>query len=284
MTERTKFNTYKHYFLEYLKYFDIRSIIDSYNYIMFNKGASKERIIKGKIGKFQCRKGTNDFQFANYAYEWGVKSYLLDVYKDYDVFMDIGTGIGDYSILMAKNGLKCIAFEPVIYNYKSLINNINLNNYSDKIKALNIGLGESEYETTFAINKINTGASNKIGKGENIRDTYLYSFEKALINSLDNLIASKEIEIEKDAKVLMKVDIEGMEVEFLKGASKFIQNHENIRIVLEDKHSGQISIRRMLQAIDTFNIDTVDKFNIVATKKIFNMELFVKYLFGYLFS
>lgn len=261
---RSKKQTYFHYLKEYLRYFDFQSILDSVAYIKYHKGASKTRVVKSRTGKFFCRQGTNDFQFANYAYEWGVKSYFLDNYKNYDIFFDIGTGIGDYSILMAQKGLRVFSYEPVQSNYKVLQMNVIMNNLEGKIQHYDYGLGNDNYETSFYIAPVNKGASHKdqIETEEPRREGG--SHEKVFIQRLDDFY--KAYNIKNTDRILIKMDIEGMEVEALEGMAEFIQTFPNITFVLENKHSGSSNIRRMLQAIDTFEIGQLDEHNIYAHK------------------
>ena len=78
-----KLKTYFWYLVEYLKYGDFLSIIASARYLFNKSSHRRDRVIRTSIGTFFCRKNTNDFQFANFHYEWGVKKYLLDHKKDF---------------------------------------------------------------------------------------------------------------------------------------------------------------------------------------------------------
>jgi hypothetical protein len=98
----TKLNTYFWYLYEYMKHGDFLSVYASVNYLIFKKSHKKDRIIQTSVGKFFCRKNTNDFQFANFRYEWGVKNFILNQINEYSVFIDSGSCIGEYSILLSK--------------------------------------------------------------------------------------------------------------------------------------------------------------------------------------
>jgi hypothetical protein len=121
-------NTYFWYFYEYIKNGDFRSVYASAKYILFKKSINKDRTIQTSIGKFFCRKNTNDFQFANLRYEWGVKRFILNHIHEYSVFIDAGACTGDFAILVTSYNIRCIAFEPITANYEILINNLELNN------------------------------------------------------------------------------------------------------------------------------------------------------------
>jgi FkbM family methyltransferase len=252
-----KLLTYYRYFFEYLKYGDFKSIFYSVMYVLFRKSHKSDRIIRTSVGKFFCRKNTNDFQFANYAYEWGVKKYLLDHCREYTVFIDGGACIGDYSILLSRFGLKCYAFEPIEQNFNVMQKNFELNNLSGKITALKLGLGAENVQKYFIFNPVNTGASSCTtdqGKANCRAD----------IRTFDSLLP--ELQIDPDERILFKLDIESMEIEAIRGAASFIRNYPNITFVLEDKHTGQDPIQQALSDIATFEFGIVDNFNIFAKK------------------
>lgn len=119
-----KISTYFRYLMEYLKHGDFLSVVASVKYLIFKKSNRKDRIIQTSIVKFFCRKNTNDFQFANYRYEWGVKKFILDHIPEYSVFIDGGACIGDYCILLSKCNTRCIAVEPIADNYSVLVKNL----------------------------------------------------------------------------------------------------------------------------------------------------------------
>ena len=252
-----KLKIYLRYFFEYLKHGDILSIIASIRYLVNKTSHKKDRIIQTSIGKFFCRKNTNDFQFANFGYEWGVKKFLLDHSKAYTVFIDGGACVGDYSILLSRFGLRCIAFEPIENNFKVLTKNLELNHLAGKITAFQCGLGEENKKTGFIFNPVNTGASSKsTNPGQ--------SNCQGEIRTFDSLLP--ELNLSKNDRILFKLDVEGMETEAINGAAAFIRNYQNITFVLEDKHSGQDTIKQALGKIAAFEFGIVDEFNIFATK------------------
>ena len=249
--------TYARYFLDYLKHGDLGSIIASVKYVLNKSSHSSDRIIRTSAGTFFCRKNTNDFQFANFYYEWGVKKYLLNRINEYTVFIDGGACIGDYSILLSRYGIRCIAIEPVLNNYEVVIKNIDLNNLNSKVKALPVGLGDKNFRANFVFNPINTGASHIA----NDNDTVNCMVE---IRTLDSLLP--ELNISINDNILIKLDIEGMELEAIRGATDFILHYPNITFVTEYKHSGYASIKETLSKIAPFEFGIIDEFNIYAKK------------------
>jgi len=252
-----KINTYFWYFIEYMKYGDVRSVIAAVRYLTSRKSHSKDRIIQSSIGKFFCRKNTNDFQFANFRYEWGVKRFVLDHIHKYSVFIDAGSCIGDYSILVVKQNVRSIAFEPVATNYGALIRNLELNKMTDRIKAYQVGLGNECKMVKFEVNPVNTGASHLDRK--NSPNSSLVE-----LRTFDSLLPELNLWIED--RILFKLDVEGMEIEALQGAANFIRQYPNITFVVEEIYSGRAKIKSILDELGSFEYGIVDKFNIYARK------------------
>ena len=251
-----KVTKYLRYLVEYLKFGDIKSIVASARYLYNSTSHSNDRVIRTSVGTFFCRKNTNDFQFANYYYEWGVKKFILSCIKDFTVFIEAGSCTGDYTILVSKFGLKCIAFEPVPYNYETLVKNLQLNNLADKVKTYPVGLGNENKDAYFRFNPVNTGASHI--DTDNITDC------KVQIRTFDSLLS--DLKLGKEEKILFKLDVEGMEPEVLQGAVEFIKQYPHLTFILEDKHTGQHAIRTILRNSAEFAVGTVDEFNIYARK------------------
>ena len=66
--------------------------------------------------------------------------------------------------------------------------------------------------------------------------------------------------------VFMKLDIEGMEREALRGAIDFIRYYLQITMIIENFHSGQFLITDTLKEIAIFEFGKADKFNMYAKK------------------
>jgi FkbM family methyltransferase len=252
-----KIVTYTRYLFDYLKHGDIGSIIASVKYIINKTSHSNDRIIQTSIGTFYCRKNTNDFQFANYYYEWGVKKFILDHKNEFSVFIDAGACVGDYCVLLAKLNKRCFAFELVADNAKTLAKNVRLNNLQDKVQIFPYGLGDADYSASFTFDPVNTGASriNKAQKPEQ---------NKTEIRKLDTLM--NEMKIDKNEHIFIKLDVEGMEAEAIRGGFNFIMYYPNITLIVEDKHSGQFPITDALNDIAVFEFGKVDEMNIYAKK------------------
>jgi len=218
----SKILTYSRYLFDYLKHGDVVSIVASVKYVINKTSHRSDRIIQTSVGKFYCRKNTNDFQFANLYYEWGVKKFILDRKNEFSVFIDVGACVGDYSILLAKMNKQCFAFELVSHNIKTIKKNLELNDLYNKVKFFPYGLGDADYSASFSFDQIE--------------------------------------------RIFIKLDVEGMETEAIRGAFNFIMYYPNITIIVEEKHSGQFPIKDTLSDIALFEFGRVDELNIYAKK------------------
>ncbi len=260
-----KIITFLRYSKDFIKFREFRYILSSIKYLLLKRTTSRTQIYKSSLGTFIVRRGTLDFQFANYAYEWEVKKFVNAHYKNYDIFFDIGCNIGTYAIMLAKRGLRTFAFEPVADNYDAIRINLILNKLEDTVKVYPVALGASKYKTKFAFDLTNTGSSHKadIETDDDYKPVKEQIVETQVLR-LDDLLP--ELNLKKDDRIFMKIDVEGMESNVLKGASKFLQTFPNILIVMESVHSGKEKLANILNQIADFEILEVDDLNMGAKK------------------
>ncbi len=249
--------TYLRYLSDYLKHGDFISVLAAFKYILTGTSHKKDRIITTSIGMFFCRKNTNDFQFANYYYEWGVKKFILDHLSEFDVFIDGGACIGEYSILLSKKNIRCFAFKPVRSNFKALLKNLKLNKVEKEVVACPFGLSDSNSTVNFDYNPVNTGASH-------IADRLNPEGLLSELRTFDSLLPG--LNIFPEDRILFKLDVEGMETNAIEGSAGFIKSHPNLMFILEHKHSGQGRIRKALNEKAGFKYGIVDEFNFYARK------------------
>lgn len=262
MIKINKTPTYWRYFREYLKHKDFESIRDAARYELRREGSHKNRIVKSRLGKIHTRKGTNDFQFANFAYEWNVKRFILKNHTRFHYFFDIGAGIGEYGMLMGQKGKHVFLFEPLDTSYRTISMNLRTNRLNT-IRAFNFGLGNENTQTSFVVHPVNTGASHALTPGESIPEGFRLA--KVEIRKLDAI--APELKLNQDKPILIKIDVEGMEADVLRGAAQFLQSCKDVMIILEDTHSGNTPIKKTLAEIGDFETGRVDNLNMFAIKK-----------------
>lgn len=156
--------------------------------------------------------------------EFDDMGFLLHFLRDKDLFIDIGANVGAYTILASGEvGASTIAIEPIPSTFKNLIENININQIQEKVKALNIGLGSKKdiLRFTQSMDTVNHVAT------ENESDTINIEVQK-----LDTIILQKK-------PLLIKIDVEGFETDVLEGSEEALKSEDLKAIIIELNGSGK---------------------------------------------
>lgn len=190
----------------------------------------------------------------NFISAWVASSIYKKELRNYfniteGIFVDIGAHIGKYTILVGKklNGSgKVIAIEPEKNNFKILKKNISLNKLNN-IHAINVGCFSENKKTKLFIDREGTGAhsiSNQISK----------KYEEIDVRKLDDVLSQLKIK-----KVdLIKIDVEGAEVNVLKGSLKTLKK-SHPKIIFEALDKNTLSeIRSLLKKLN-YRIKKINK-------------------------
>jgi FkbM family methyltransferase len=186
---------------------------------------------------FQCM-----WIMYNYIVDWEEFNLIKDYLKDNDNVADVGSNMGYYSIWMSKfiskNG-RIHSFEPDSGNFLKLQNNVLLNNASN-INLNKLALSDVDGELFFT-----TGLD-----GENHISGQATSTTAKIFSKCFDTYA-KENSIDHFAYV--KVDIEGFEYYFLKGALNLLsaKKIDILQLELNDqiKNSGR-SIEEVIEFLN----------------------------------
>ena len=148
------------------------------------------------------------------------------------ICVDIGANIGSTSLIWAKtvNEGKIFAIEPHPVTFRQLERNIEINNVKHKIITRRIAVGANDGDITLFVSDQGTMAmkpANYKWKGREITVPSM---------SLDSFMQKEKIKLID----ILKIDIEGYEVEALEGAAKTLKHTK--RIVLE-YHSAELRKR-----------------------------------------
>lgn len=152
--------------------------------------------------------------------------YLTKILKKGDVFVDIGTNIGLFSLIASKivgNDGKVFCFEPAPLTFSRLSENIKLNNFKN-IEARNVGLSDKNGELIFYISNNGYDAWNSFAPS---RDNKLESSIQVPVSTLDDEFTN----IDKTKIALVKIDVEGWEKFVLNGGQKFFINYSPVVMV-----------------------------------------------------
>lgn len=138
-------------------------------------------------------------------------------------FVDIGAHVGTYTIELAKVFSRVCAFEPCRHTYNILCGNVALRNLSDKCDLYNTALSDKEETVTYKGYDTLGGNNMCIREGDNMSHEL-----SRMYSQWDSVATSTEIRTKTldsyglDDVSLIKVDVEGFELNVLKGASETI--------------------------------------------------------------
>lgn len=150
-------------------------------------------------------------------YDFTALGYLLNVnhffpfylfQNDYDLLLDVGANHGIFSLVGSVFVDNVLSFEPQSEYSNLIVEACELNKISN-IRCMNLALGAEEGVTTLYRSKLNSGgASLKRINAENQKDAI----------AVDINCGSEFLKLFPQAKnVLVKIDVEGSEVEVIRG-------------------------------------------------------------------
>lgn len=184
---------------------------------------SKVKIRDETLMQLDVRSRTEQWPYWTGNYDNDIISKLSNCLSENCVVFDVGAHIGFYSVPLGRqlqklNG-QLYAFEPVKSNFERLTTNLSLNNLEDTVLAHNVALGDDESIILMSMesnNNSNTGNVVMV-KGE-IPTNYFSINSKARLTRLDTFVKEQNIK----SCHLIKIDVEGAEVMFLRGGASFL--------------------------------------------------------------
>lgn len=153
--------------------------------------------------------------FSDNTYQHPIKD-LIETGK-YDVFLDVGSAWGHFSIIASKHCKKVIAFEPHPMRYGFLLYNCR--------HLFNI---DCRYE--FVTCKGEKATMGKLQEMCELKHQKLYNIKTITLDDL---------QINPNEKVLIKLDVEGSELKVLRGSSNLIAN-PNVDWIIDIHHNQGI--------------------------------------------
>jgi FkbM family methyltransferase len=143
--------------------------------------------------------------------------------KKGDVFLDIGTNVGNHTLyaLMFLGAARAIVVEPNPDAIRILLANIDLNGLTDRIDTSLLGSGWSDRpgQATMFVNRRNNLGGGRLVEGEDSHGIALAVGDEAL----------------GDRKIdFIKIDVEGMELRALAGIGKSVTENRPVMFVEVD--------------------------------------------------
>tara|TARA_B100001029_G_C15043477_1_gene445369 strand:- start:30 stop:956 length:927 start_codon:yes stop_codon:yes gene_type:complete len=216
---------------------------DDYETKIFDKSKKLKFYTPSRIASYRAH---TFFSKEKDTLEW------IEKYGDKNkVFFDIGANIGVYTLFYAAtHNSKVYSFEPSFRNLDLLVRNIVLNNLSDNISIISNPVFDRQLINNFSQARNIAGMSEATfgsRKKEGVHN-YFSRFNEASTNyktlsiSIDKLIEDSVIQKPN----LIKIDVDGNEIEVLKGARKTIESGNCNSILVETRNDTTDVIGKIL--------------------------------------
>ena len=206
--------------------------------LILSENKSNKQVVKTSVG-FNIKIDTNDavgkaiYDFG--VYELAVSELICRLIDKNSICIDGGANIGFMSLLMAKRAYlgKVYSFEasPVIGEIL-LENSYHLNDFKNIDIRLK-GLSNKKIKLRFKIDNHNSGESRVTNSDD-------YDIE------VDGVLLDEEIPL-SDKICLFKLDVEGHELQVLKGAKKLLSKHKISHIIYEDHRGYPSNVSDLLE-------------------------------------
>jgi FkbM family methyltransferase len=193
--------------------------------IPLKKVAPSTFSIRGVDLRFAVIDGDSGDQIR-FGFEPEVYDFIEELAID-SVFYDLGASIGHFSLYAAARGLRTYAFEPDRDNFKALGSNKDANRLSN-LAIFNVAISDGVSARGLLLSnsqKQRVGDHHKVLK---LTDT---SASQSILGHLDNQAAVETWSLDQAVGIkglpvpnYMKVDIDGSEVAFLRGAKALLAN------------------------------------------------------------
>ena len=214
-----------------------------YNFSIF------KRLVPSIIRRFLYKKKflvkVNNFQiFLNVESSIDREIYLKGVYDEekfkfiestidlnkFDLFLDIGSYIGYYTLYIASKyrNIEALAFEPIIESFSQVKISKEANNL-DKVKIFNYALSDTKDEKKFWVTDLRKKSGFSLLDDKDLeREAKLnkYDYNKLFFKKIKTEIFDKEFTI-KNKLIFVKIDVERHEFQVLLGAVNFLTKSNN---------------------------------------------------------
>lgn len=185
---------------------------------------SKKKPVETKFG-FVMHVGHGRYHgmMARSEFEVEETELLISLLKDADVYIDVGANLGLYVLLARSMGKQVVAVEPQMKNLKVLLASLAANNYLD-VEVYPVGLSDKPGLAKL-YGASSTGASLIEG----------WAAQPGRVKTIIPLTTLDVITGHRfaDKRLLIKIDVEGMEYGVLQGAMELVKNTPRPKWVLE---------------------------------------------------
>ncbi|MFY0607744.1 MAG: FkbM family methyltransferase [Cyclobacteriaceae bacterium] len=152
----------------------------------------------------------------NESGELNVLKKLKFILPDNPIFFDVGANVGEYSILLNQHftNATILAFEPVKNTYDLLSQNTS---HTKSIQAHHLGFGDQNHQAEIYSSSTNSHSS-MVGRAHTTTEE-IHTEEIELMRLSDFVLQHKIDRID-----FLKIDVEGYEINVLRGAKELLQS------------------------------------------------------------
>ena len=179
----------------------------------------------------------NHFEASVFFYNHGIKRLdSLDVFKNKDI-LDVGGFIGDSILMLAPlTNKKIYSFEATKANYELMKKTIELNGIKNAVP-VNVAVGDKPGEIELLFNGASSSSDSIMVKNPEY-------IERCPVITIDDYVREHNIDVG-----LIKVDIEGAEQSFLRGARKTIEKYKPTLLISIYHNVGDfLDIKPMIES------------------------------------
>ena len=194
---------------------------------------------------------------------------FIDTIKSGQVMYDLGACEGRFSIYASLRGIKVVSFEPEEKNFQVFKQNLELNAITENnLRAINAGVGEKAGKAILNIGQPWEGGHQKVVDHGEVRNDLNFNFvnkQEIAIVALDTFVEDKKNSFPN----YLKIDIDGSELPFLRGAINTLKKKELKGMIFElnelDPNFGSI-----IELLASCGFKQTEKFNVPNEPDLFN--------------
>ncbi len=185
---------------------------------------------------FETQRVMLEYLDAGRLYEQETCTYLAAILRDGDVFVDVGAHVGWFSLfaasLVGPTG-QVWSFEPGRANHAQLVDQIALNGYAH-VRPVQAAVGSTCGIVTLHVHATHDGGHAVSPDADDAarlpRD---FALQPTWCTSLDAFFGDRTLGTVR----AMKIDVEGLELEVLRGAQDFLARHQVSAVIAEINHA-----------------------------------------------
>jgi FkbM family methyltransferase len=205
--------------------------------------------------QFEPRDGTVDREVLYPFHEVQTRSFLRRHFagrRAGGVFVDVGAHCGSLSIPFESFFEKVLSIEPLPDNYRALERNIALNDLQPKITAFNLAAGATNARGTLFIEKDDTSSLIRMEAPAGSLDVTVRPIDDVLN---DEGVQAAEVR-------LLKVDVEGAEMDVLAGARDLLEKGSPILVLEANTAAAKNSLEMFMERMGYLLVRIADGRNL----------------------